>query len=126
MNGHNKGNHYKMYRFDERLLLTLLTGWQRMDTIVLPTIKNLPDGWEIHGVEHSFTYRDFVFLVWHPSFPLLPDGSMTPMADVGLKVECVHLRKSSLPLPRTASVEDIKGQIEFLQEELRLKEAGSK
>ena len=85
MNGHDKGDHYRLYRFDERLIMTVLGQWRRFEMIALPEPINLPLGYELHGIEYSFAHRGFTMLVWHPSFDVVPEGARVPLSDETLR-----------------------------------------
>jgi predicted HAD superfamily Cof-like phosphohydrolase len=91
MNGHDKGRNYKLYGISERLILTVLDRWRHHDYVSLPAPLNLPEGAEIHGVDHSAAYGGVTLAVWHPSFPEVPPGVYLPVAEEPFLSEPVTL-----------------------------------
>lgn len=68
----------KVLWVDELLVQELFNGFPRSNILVLPVFPELPSGYQVLRVHHSFERRAFGFLVTHPSFDVVPDAEMSP------------------------------------------------
>ena len=50
----------------------------------------LPDGASVVSVEHDFCRQAFAFLLYHPDWPIVPDGERVPDA-MPLTVSCQYI-----------------------------------
>ncbi len=69
---------YRLLSIRPDELLTLLWEWRRHQIITLPVLADLPADCEILEVHYTHSMRAFEFLLWHPSFPEVPDGGLIP------------------------------------------------
>ncbi len=65
---------YRYFFVSMETLMTLLAGWRTRETICLPIVKGLPDGYSIEGVHHDFSRDGFILRFYHESFPVLNPG----------------------------------------------------
>jgi hypothetical protein len=68
--------------FDRQMLFNC--GWTPNDSpdcFTISTRPIIPDGARVLAVEHSLSRACFAFLVEHDSFPVVPDGAESPLAE---------------------------------------------
>lgn len=59
------------------------------DHVRLPRFKDLPEGYEVLDVHLDQLTRCFLFRLYHPTWPIVPDGEPVPSFDAGQAVEIV-------------------------------------
>lgn len=73
------GRRVKMIYLPVRQLLGMLDWKSRdYDTINLPVIEGLPDGYVVRAVEYQFERDAFALMIEHSSFDLVPFGVEAP------------------------------------------------
>lgn len=77
------------------LMLTLLAGWRRHDFVRLPVLAGLPDDAEVQSVTWDWQANVFQVLLYHPSWPAVPDGDYAPRygEPAGVHFQTLEFRK---------------------------------
>ena len=84
---------YKIIIVPRRLILEMVEGLYKYESIKLPKFKLLPKGYEVVEVHHDYRYDAFAFKLYHKSFdPVLP-GMETPRIDYGVTYEVFYLKE---------------------------------
>ena len=109
MNGHSNKRRYKLIAVNPQDILTLFGKWRFNDYVSLPIIKDLPEGYEVHGVHHSFEHDAFLIAVYHETFPIVPENTPLPIVrDFQFATAIVTQRSANECLRLTSEAEHAK------------------
>ncbi len=45
-------------------------------------LEDFPDGLEVHRVHWDYSHMSWAYLLWHPSFPIIPTDQIIPQIEI--------------------------------------------
>jgi hypothetical protein len=94
---------YKILAISPEAIVHLLGGWKHRDYLRLPTLVRLPSDVEVMCVNADWANNIIQVKLWHPSFPIVPDGQIVLRLDSReLEIETVQLLRD-----QSLQVEDL-------------------